>query len=226
MVLIGAGQLVGGDRFGDHDASKPVGVAAFWLDTIETPVRLYRVCIARHACKPLETLAHKSCTVPAANPDLPVSCVTQEAAATFCKWAGKRLPTSAEWEWAAAGREARRYPWGSSPPTKGVCFKLINFAKDPLPPPPHTCVVGTSPADKTPEGVFDLGGNVMEWTSTPYVFRNDHEDWRSGQKGDVIVRGGASLFESEKILRTDYWEVAAAGSANDTYGFRCAKSAN
>ena len=41
MVLIGAGQLVGGDRFGDHDASKPVGVAAFWLDTIETPVRLY-----------------------------------------------------------------------------------------------------------------------------------------------------------------------------------------
>ncbi|MBL8716615.1 MAG: SUMF1/EgtB/PvdO family nonheme iron enzyme [Myxococcales bacterium] len=235
MVLIGAGQLVGGDRLGDHDGSKPVSVGSFWLDTIETPVRLYRTCVAQLGCRPPETLAYhnghhlnaradKSCAIHTSVADLPASCVTQQAAATFCKWAGKRLPTSAEWELAASGRKARRFPWGPDPLTKGVCFKLINFAKDPLPVPPHTCAVGTSATDKTPEGVLDMAGNVMEWTSTPYVFRNDHRDLRSGQNGEVIVRGGPSLSDSEDSLRTDYWEVATADSATDTYGFRCAKS--
>ncbi len=95
--------------------------------------------------------------------DRPVVMVTWHGAAAYCQWAGGRLPTEAEWEYAARGPEGNHYPWGSEPPT----CDLANHG---------TCVgvpvdVGSRPAGASWCGALDMAGNVWEWVSdwfSPY----------------------------------------------------------
>jgi serine/threonine-protein kinase len=95
--------------------------------------------------------------------DRPVVQITWDAAQSYCRSRGMRLPTEAEWEFAARGTTARRYPWGDEEPH---CARVVFGRADDkecagLPNGPQP--VGTAAQDRTPEGVFDLGGNVAEW---------------------------------------------------------------
>jgi formylglycine-generating enzyme required for sulfatase activity len=151
----------------------------------------------------------------------PVNEVTWNGARRFCAWRGARLPTEAEWEAAARGREGRRYPWGSAPPdaNRAVFGRRSN----------ETGAVGERPAGATPEGVHDLAGNVAEWTSTlyrPYPYRADDGREDADASGERVTRGGDHIFDSsaEKLrttFRAGFSRAPAVGHRH--IGFRCAR---
>jgi formylglycine-generating enzyme required for sulfatase activity len=151
----------------------------------------------------------------------PVNEVTWQGAREYCAWRGARLPTEAEWEAAARGREGRIYPWGNAPPTADRA--VFGRGRG------GTAPVGSHPAGATPEGVHDLAGNVAEWTSSsylPYPYRGDdgREDPQAG--GERVTRGGDHVFDStpEKLraaFRGGFSRAPAVGHRH--IGVRCAK---
>jgi formylglycine-generating enzyme required for sulfatase activity len=151
----------------------------------------------------------------------PVNEVTWNGARAYCAWRGARLPTEAEWEAVARGREGRLYPWGHEPPTaeRAVFGRRSN----------ETEPVGSRPTGGTPEGVQDLAGNVAEWTSTlyrPYPYRRDDGREDLEVRGERVTRGGDHVFDAtpDKLraaFRGGFSRAADVGHRH--IGFRCAK---
>jgi formylglycine-generating enzyme required for sulfatase activity len=138
----------------------------------------------------------------------PAACVTWQGANDYCRGRGKRLPTSAEWELAAKGPQGRPFPWGAErPTTEGVAF---GGEAGPLAGPRD---VASSVLDRTPEGVFDLGGNVAEWVG---------DDGGDGRKA---LRGGSWHSASACKLLGSGTALRPAKTYGKDLGFRCASDA-
>ncbi len=213
MVLIPAGpflmgldNLPPGTPWGQDDA-KPkhkVTLPAFFIDRYEVRYGDFLKFDEKHL-------------IPDRSPDTPVSSVTWMDADNYCRSIGKRLPSEAEWEKAARGTDGRNYPWGNTyDETKA------NIGAEPLP-------VGSFPGDRSPYGIFDMSGNVSEWTDSwyrPYPGSSHiSTDFGIFQK---VVRGGSFNADQHLVDRMfaqvtfrNYNRPHIAGSDN---GFRCAKS--
>lgn len=176
MVFVPAGSLLMGsdDSRCPHDAPlHEVWLDAFWIDRLEVTNGAYGTCVRSGACTapPYVGSATREHYFDSSTfTNYPVLGVGWEMARSFCVWVGKRLPTEAEWEKAARGGceiggaadrcepdfDVRDYPWGAGPPSCSVANAHVDcFGGD-------TAPVGSFPADASPYGVMDMGGNVGE----------------------------------------------------------------
>lgn len=214
--------LMGSDEEGGFD-EKPqheVALDAFWIMQTEVTNEQYEKCVIADACSPPSHPDWGTDEFWAAYDLHPVTYVTWEQAAAYAEWVGGRLPTEAEWEKAARGRDSRRYPWGDKPPTEDR-LNFDNYVGDTQP-------VGSYPDGASPYGALDMAGNVWEWTSDWYA--NDYYaiSPRENPTGpldgeDRVLRGGgydSALYEVTAFYRGG----AAVTDQNSAYGFRVVRT--
>ena len=150
-------------------------------------------------------------------PSRPVVSVSWWEAAAFCAWSGYRLPTEAEWEFAARGTEGRKYPWGNEKPDAS---RMNNYNVG------HVTPVGIFPGDLTLEGVLDRGGNVREWCWDGYErYRGESvKNPRGADEASTRVYRGGSWYAVARSCRSAYRPRFTPGSRHDSLGFRLAFS--
>jgi formylglycine-generating enzyme required for sulfatase activity len=219
MVLAPAGTFnMGSDAFPDTQPVHTVTLDAFYIDQFEVVNDLYHQCVAAGACtdpgRRSSDTRGKYYDDPAFG-SFPVDNVSWQQATSFCKWQEKRLPTEAEWEYAATGGDGRAYPWGAS-----FDSSLVPTNAD------DTAAVGSFPNNASPFGAEDMAGNVLEWVSdwyAPNYYANSPADNPTGpDSGSRKVMRGGAFGNPDPTIYLSARRFSRAPSAGDVdIGFRC-----
>jgi formylglycine-generating enzyme required for sulfatase activity len=197
----------------------------FAIDRYEVSNWHYRQCVSAGACSPTGTRPEDL----ARHPTYPVIQVDAYQAEAYCRWLGRRLPLEAEWELAARGPLGRPWPWGDEPPTADRLNVAALHPGGSKLEPVTSYPAGATPATSdTPGGIFNLAGNVMEWTATEKEeYTSPRYDplrrWDSSpqpQPTELIVRGGSFMGTPEQARPTRRASVPAQEERLDL-GFRC-----
>ena len=160
------------------------------------------------------------CEQRSSEPDQPRNCVDWFGARDFCEAREARLPTEAEWEYAARGPDSLVYPWGNT-----YDAALVIGSDDPTYGGTRTASVGSRRSGASWVGALDLSGNLWEWTSSlyqDYPYDDDHES-NSDTSSRRVLRGG-SFFSTSYGLRSALRVGFGPVDVTDFLGFRCARS--
>jgi eukaryotic-like serine/threonine-protein kinase len=216
MVYIPGGTfMMGCERDQDPTGSPQhyVTVAGFYLD--QTPVTNAQYLEFVRATGYAAPSGWAQGKFPANQENWPVTGVAWAGAAAYAKWKGKRLPTEAEWEFAARGMDGRIYPWGNN-----FNLELTNSAERPL---GHPEAVGSHPQAASPFGVLDMSGNVWQWCLDDYKLYPGSRTALQIPPGAKVIRGGS--FESDRNhVTTVTRNLDVTTSQSPRIGFRCARS--
>ena len=230
----------------DEVPRREVFVDAFSIDKYEVTVAQYLECVEAGGCEPfvlgkgafIQPYEWDYCNYgQPGKENHPMNCVNWFEADRFCNWAGKRLPTEAEWEKAARGTDGRRFPWGDE---QATCDHIVMDIGGDGCGRESTWPVGSKPLGASPYGVMDMSGNVWEWVADWYAYDfyrrgQDVNPFNGVQEPDPrlpdrtddklkIQRGGSWADQSTFIHRSANRLAYLADTHPDyTSGFRCAK---
>jgi len=236
MVYISAGEFVMGSDDSDEEAlgkefglrkeryyedempKRKVKSPGYYIDRYELTNSKYKEYMEATGTKAPPNWENGQ--IPRGKEEHPVTYVTWFEARDYCKWAGKRLPTEQEWERAARGDNGNKYPWGNDYDEAKANLNSGEVKR-----------VGSYVDDKSPHGVYDMAGNVMEWVNDWYDAYPGNSNSNKDYGGDKhkVLRGGLGGMSGHYIINKIYARGAnrnyyIPGGAGEDGGFRCAKS--
>lgn len=217
MVAIDGGSFEMGSKIAEPDEypAHKVTVSSFLIDPTEVTLLSYGRCTDAQVCRVLRPVGGET------TPEHPVVGANWFDAKKYCEWVGKRLPTEAEWEYAARKPHFSTYPWG------GAFTPKIGNWRDSEDGFVTTAPVGSFAAGKSVTGVFDLAGNASEWTADWYEstwYQKSTERDPTGPEaptGARVVRGG-SFTDPQHLLRATARLGIDPNISNNAIGIRCA----
>ena len=223
MVYVSEGEFLMGSLKNDQDANsnekkqRGVYLDAFWIDQTEVTYAQYAMCVSDGDCSaPTDEKDYRKNDMS----NHPVVFVSWYDASSYCAWAGRRLPTEAEWEKAARGIYASRFPWGED-----ISCDNTNYSdcRD---------FVSTAPVGYYAEtgssiyGVYDMAGNVWEWTQDWYqddfysLAGDENPVNINSESGLRVLRGGSCNSYSD-YLRSAHRDARKTDNSSEYIGIRC-----
>jgi formylglycine-generating enzyme required for sulfatase activity len=218
MVVVPAGWFLMGHESGEGSSHPPrqVYLDAFTIDRTEVTTAAFAEFVEETGYQALGwtvRFLHEG-------PNNPVVGVLWQDANAYCRWAGKRLPTEAEWEKAARGTDGRRYPWGNdwNP-------SLANTEESGV---GSVVAVGSFPDGASPYGALDMAGNASEWVADYFdrTYYRDAPDRNPTGPTEVLDHGlrGGSWYLDSRYAQTFWRDSSHCAMPNYRVGFRCARS--
>jgi formylglycine-generating enzyme required for sulfatase activity len=213
MAWIPDGTFTMGSNQGNRNERPPheVTVNGFWMDTHEVTNAEFAKFVEASGSKPQ---GDWKAGYTSGKEDHPIMSVTWIDAANYCKWAGKRLPTEAEWEYAAGGPGHYKWSLGNRFEKNKYSFDLKEIGP-----------VGSYPPNGY--GLYDMSGSAWEWVNDWYdgnFYRSSPKTNPLGPMSGIfkVFRGGSGLLRSSSYLRVSHRGWNFPDSSLPTYGFRCA----
>ena len=226
MVFVPAGEFLMGSNDAlaqsDEKPQHTVYLDAFWIDQHEVTNALYKKCVDAGKCQPPNPTSSFTRNFYYGNAqydNYPVIYVSWNDANAFCEWAGKRLPTEAEWEKAARGTGGRIYPWGNT-----FDKNLLNSSEGGA---GDTTEVGKYPNGASPYRALDMAGNVWEWVNDWYdanfYSSSPRENPKGPNSGEFRVLRGGSFYSNLDLVRAAIRLNYSPDLRINGFGFRCAQ---
>jgi formylglycine-generating enzyme required for sulfatase activity len=217
--------------FEDEPPQHTVYLDAFYIDKTEVTNAQYRECVETGACDaPSDTTYYDDANYA----QHPVVVVSWNDADAYCRWAGKRLPTEAEWEKAARGTDGWVYPWGNTFDGSKVNFCDKNCPEDVFWKDAsvddgyiYTAPVGSYPAGASPYGALNMAGNVKEWVADwydpGYYSQSPARNPSGPDSGEERVTRGGSWYDTPAPVRSVFRGGFYPDEIYSYVGFRCAR---
>jgi len=211
LLYVPAGNFLMGSTDSDPHTQaneKPlhtVYLDAFWVDRTDIINAMYAKCVRAGACQPptsLSSSTHSSYYGNSEFDNYPVIYVDWNMAKTYCQWAGRQLPTEAQWEKAARGTDGRAYSWGNNQPLINMALLNYSIMND-------TTQVDAHPDGASPYSALDMAGNVFQWV-------NDWYGSYYATLGSTVSNPQGPSSGDGRVLRGSSWE------ANSNYDVRSA----
>jgi len=222
MVEIPEGPFtMGYDQGGPDEAPvHPVYLKAYFIDLKEVTQAEYDIFVEMIKREKPKVPVFEEDISKLLDPDFPVVGVGWHDASAYCQWAGKRLPTEAEWAKAARGEGQRLYPWGNE---FSYTYSNLDGDDDGF---PYLSPVGSYEVGRSPYGVYDMTGNVAEWVADSYdpkYYQNTpFRDPTGPDDSEFKVIRGGTWRDSKLNARVTKRFSAKMWRADATIGFRCA----